>query len=69
MNRKKEKNKHAPRAVDVEQSLTSRFFRIYLSEMNLAIVIFSIIVILLGVFWAWFKLKDTEEDELIDIGF
>jgi hypothetical protein len=37
--------------------------------MNLVIVIFSIIVILFGVFWAWFKLKDAEEDELIDIGF
>ena len=37
--------------------------------MNLAIVVPSIIAILFGVFWAWYKLKDAEEDELIDIGF
>lgn len=37
--------------------------------MNVGIVILSIIAILFGVFWAWYKLKDAEEDDLIDIGF
>lgn len=36
--------------------------------MNLAIIILSIIAILFCVFWTWFKLKDTEEGDLIDIG-
>jgi predicted cation transporter len=37
--------------------------------MNLFIVILSIIAVLFCVFWAWFKLKDAEEGDLIDIGF
>ena len=36
--------------------------------MNLFIVILSIIAILFCVFWAWFKLKDAKEGDLIDIG-
>lgn len=36
--------------------------------MDLLIVISSIIAILFCLFWAWFKLKDAEEGDLIDIG-
>ena len=36
--------------------------------MNLLLVILSIIAILFSVFWAWFKLKDAEEGDLIHIG-
>jgi ABC-type Fe3+-siderophore transport system permease subunit len=36
--------------------------------MNLGLIIFSTVAILFLLFLAWYKLKDTEEGDLISIG-